>query len=106
MSYRPVANCNVTGVGFSSPKPSCLYIVYGKRLTLAPKSRRVFSMLNCPITHRIVSHPISLYLKAFPSEIRHSLAPSKIFSFVHYGVASQCNAPLSVVLIAGTFDVE
>ena len=31
-------------VGFSSPKPNCLYTEYGSRLTLAPKSSNALSM--------------------------------------------------------------
>lgn len=55
------ANCNVTSVGFSYAKLSCLYIVYGKRLLLSPELRG-FYILNCIVTHEIIRHLGSQYL--------------------------------------------
>ena len=52
---------SVMEVGFSSPKPNCLYIEYGKRFTLAPRSNSAFSTLMPPIFTEIVGHPGSLY---------------------------------------------
>ena len=48
-------------VGLSSPKPSCLYMEYGSRFTLAPKSSSVFSTQVPPILIEMVGHPGSLY---------------------------------------------
>ena len=48
-------------VGFSSPKPSCLYMEYSSRFTLAPKSSSDFSTQVPPILTEIVGHPGSLY---------------------------------------------
>ena len=55
------ASDSVMEVGFSSPKPSCLYMEYGKRFTLAPKSNSAFSTLIPPILTEIIGHPRSLY---------------------------------------------
>ena len=51
------ARDSVMEVGFSSPKPSCFYMEYGSRFTLAPKSNSVFSTLMPPILTEIVGHP-------------------------------------------------
>ena len=48
-------------VGFNSPKPSCLYIEQGSRLTLAPKSSNAFSTQVAPIFTEMVGQPGSLY---------------------------------------------
>ena len=48
-------------VGFSSPKPNCLYIEYGSRLTLAPRSSSALSMHVPPILIEMVRDPGSLY---------------------------------------------
>ena len=48
-------------VGFSSPKPNCLYTEYGSRLTLAPKSNSALSMQVPPMLIEIVGVPRSLY---------------------------------------------
>ena len=48
-------------VGFSSPKPNCLYTEYGSRLTLAPKSSRALSMQIPPMLTEMVGDPGSLY---------------------------------------------
>ena len=55
------ASDSVMEVGFSSPKPSFVYMEYGKRFTLAPKSSSAFSTLMPPILIEIVGHPGSLY---------------------------------------------
>ena len=56
-----LASYSVMEVGFSSPKPNCLYMEYGRRFTLAPKSISAFSTLMPPILTKIVGHPGSLY---------------------------------------------
>ena len=48
-------------VGFSSPKPNCLYIEYGSRLTLAPKSSSALFMQVPPMLTKMVGDPESLY---------------------------------------------
>ena len=48
-------------VGFSFPKPSCLYMEYSNRFTQAPKSISAFSTLKPLILTEIVGHPRSLY---------------------------------------------
>ena len=48
-------------VGFSSPKPNFLYIEYGSRLTLAPRSSSALSMQVPPMLTEMVGDPGSLY---------------------------------------------
>ena len=48
-------------VDFSSPKPNCLYIEYGSRLTLAPRSNSALSMQVPPMLIEMVGDPGSLY---------------------------------------------
>ena len=48
-------------VGFSSPKPNCLYIVYGSRLTLAPRFNNALSVHVPPMLIEMVGDPRSLY---------------------------------------------
>ena len=48
-------------VGFSSPKPNCLYIEYGSRLTLAPRSSSALSMQVRPMLTEMVGDPGSFY---------------------------------------------
>ena len=48
-------------VGFSYPKPSCLYTEYGSRLTLAPKFNSALSMQVPPMLTEIVGVLGSLY---------------------------------------------
>ena len=48
-------------VGFSSLKPSCLYIEYGSRLTLAPKSSNALSMQVPPMLTEMVGDLGSFY---------------------------------------------
>ena len=48
-------------VGFSSPKPNYLYIVYGRRLTLAPRFSSALSMHVPPMLTEMVGDPGSLY---------------------------------------------
>ena len=48
-------------VGFRSPKPNCLYIVYGSRLTLAPRSSNALSMHVPPMLTEMVGDPGSFY---------------------------------------------
>ena len=48
-------------VGFSSPKPNCLYIEYGSRLTLAPRSSSALSMQVSPMLNEMMGDPGSLY---------------------------------------------
>ena len=55
------AKDNVMEVGFSSPNPSCLYMEYGSRFTLAPKYSSAFSTQVPPILTEIVGHPGSVY---------------------------------------------
>ena len=48
-------------VGFSSPKPNCLYTEYGSRLPLAPRSSSALSMQVPPMLPEIVGDPGSFY---------------------------------------------
>ena len=48
-------------VDFNSLKPNCLYIEYGSRLTLAPRSRSALSMQVPPMLTEMVGDPGSLY---------------------------------------------
>ena len=48
-------------VGFNSPKPNCLYIEYGSRLTLDPRSSSALSMHVPPMLTEMVGDPGSLY---------------------------------------------
>ena len=69
-------------VGFSSPKPSCLYMEYGSRFTLAPKSNSAFSTLKPPILTEIVGHLGSLYfIGFFHSMIALTCSVKKAFLF-------------------------
>ena len=63
------ARDSVMEVGFSSPKPSCFYMEYGSRFTLAPKSSSAFSTQVSPILTGIVGHPGSLYF----TRVLHSM---------------------------------
>ena len=47
-------------VDFSSPKPNCLYIEYGSRLTLAPRSKSALSVQVPPMLTEMVGDPGSL----------------------------------------------
>ena len=55
-------NYRVTLVGFNSPIPNCWYTLYGNRLTLAPKSKSVWSTFWLPMMHKMVGQSGSLYL--------------------------------------------
>ena len=46
--------------GFNLPRPNCLYTEYDKRVTLALRSSKAFSILELPITHEIVGQTRSL----------------------------------------------
>ena len=48
-------------VGFSSPKPYCLYTEYGSRVTLAPKSSSALSIQIPLMLTEMVGDPGSLY---------------------------------------------
>ena len=48
-------------VDFSSPKPNCLYIEYGSRLTLAPRSSSALSIQVLPMLTEMVGDPRPLY---------------------------------------------
>ena len=48
-------------VGFSFPKPNYLYIEYGSRLTLDPRSSSALSMQIPPTLTEMVGDPGSLY---------------------------------------------
>ena len=52
-------------VGFSPLKPNCLYIEYGSRLTLAPKSNSALSIQVPPMLTEMVGDPRSLYFTMF-----------------------------------------
>ena len=74
------ANCNLTFVGFSSPKPNCSYTEYGNKFTLAPKSSNACSIFVSPMMQGIVGHPGSLYLILFWQErIELTFAARKAF---------------------------
>lgn len=72
--------------------------MYGKRLMLAPKLKRAFEMINCPITFEIVGHAGSWCLRGI-SKRSNELALSKTLSFVHYGIFSQCTCPSAIWLM-------
>ena len=46
--------------GFNLPRPNCLYTEYDKRVTLALRSSKAFSILELPITHETVGQTRSL----------------------------------------------
>jgi len=50
-------------IDFNSPRPNCSYTKCNKRFTLAPRSSKAFSILELPITHKIVRQPGSLNLE-------------------------------------------
>ena len=49
-------------VDLSSPNPNCVKTEYGRILTLAPKSRSVFSKYVSFMVNEMVGHPRSFYL--------------------------------------------
>ena len=51
------ANCRVTVVGLTSPRPNFLNMDNGIKLILAPKSHNAISKIACPIVHWMVKLP-------------------------------------------------
>ena len=77
-------------VGFSSPKPNYLYIEYGNRLTLAPRSSSALSMQVPPMLTEMVGDPRSLYFNKvlhgmieLTCSVRKTLLMPKPFLTVH-----------------------